>query len=53
VAQFLVDRVQFIAAKPLDVRLAGEEERILTHSRNYLLSQAGEAPLEGVVVEML
>jgi hypothetical protein len=27
VAQFLVDRVQFIAAKPLGVRLAGEEER--------------------------
>jgi hypothetical protein len=27
VAQFLVDRVQFIAAIPLDVRLTGEEER--------------------------
>jgi hypothetical protein len=35
-AQFLVDEVQFIAAKPLDVRLTGEEERKLLVSTRTL-----------------
>ena len=55
-AQFLVDKVQFIGAEPLDVRLTGEERRFLSSTRTLTelrIISSRRTLNEGVVVVVL